>query len=144
MESTTSYTFSVQTGGIFYFPWYRHQIEGTNGFQCLIRKTQRYTISNEDSLARFLHLIITPGPSGIRTPVGGVISGRANHYTTAYKEIMNDICTDSSVIVRLHKDKSKIIPINVNNVLIENVEGYIGPIEPTWESTTASRQRKES
>ena len=33
--------------------------------------------------ARFLHLIITPGPSGIRTPVGGVISGRANHYTTA-------------------------------------------------------------
>ena len=46
MESTTSYTFPVHTGGIFYFPWHRHQIEGTNGFQCLIRKTQRYTISN--------------------------------------------------------------------------------------------------
>ena len=26
--------------GIFYFPWHRHQIEGTNGFYCLIRKTQ--------------------------------------------------------------------------------------------------------
>ena len=25
MESTTSYTFPVQTGGIFYFPWHRHQ-----------------------------------------------------------------------------------------------------------------------
>ena len=24
-----SYTFPVQTGGIFYFPWHRHQIEGT-------------------------------------------------------------------------------------------------------------------
>ena len=22
----------VQTGGIFYFPWHRHQIEGTDGF----------------------------------------------------------------------------------------------------------------
>ena len=31
-----SYTFP-QTGGIFYFPWQRHQIEGTNGFYCLIR-----------------------------------------------------------------------------------------------------------
>ena len=27
-----SYTFPVQTDGIFYFPWHRHQIEGTNGF----------------------------------------------------------------------------------------------------------------
>ena len=26
--------------GIFYFPWHRHQIEGTNGLWCLIRKTQ--------------------------------------------------------------------------------------------------------
>ena len=39
----------VQTGGIFYFPWHRHQIEVTDGFQCLIRKTQRYTISNVES-----------------------------------------------------------------------------------------------
>ena len=49
MESTTSYTFPVQTGGIFYFPWHGHQIEGTNGFQCLIRKTQRYIISDVES-----------------------------------------------------------------------------------------------
>ena len=35
--------------GIFYFPWHRHQIEGTNGFYCLIRKTQRFTISNVES-----------------------------------------------------------------------------------------------
>ena len=35
--------------GIFYFPWHRHQIEGTNGFYCLIRKTQRYTVSNVES-----------------------------------------------------------------------------------------------
>ena len=43
------YTFPVQTGGIFYFPWHRHQIEGTNGFRCLLRKTQRNTISNVES-----------------------------------------------------------------------------------------------
>ena len=49
MESTTSYTFPMQIGGISYFHWHRHQIEGTNGFQCHIRKTQRYTISNVES-----------------------------------------------------------------------------------------------
>ena len=27
VESTTSYTFPVQTGGIFYFPWHRHRRE---------------------------------------------------------------------------------------------------------------------
>ena len=32
VESTTRYTFPVQTGGIFYFPWHRHQVEGTDGF----------------------------------------------------------------------------------------------------------------
>ena len=32
--------------GIFYFPWHRHQIEG---FYCLIRKTERFTISNVES-----------------------------------------------------------------------------------------------
>ena len=35
--------------GIFYFPWHRHQIEGTNGFYCLIRKTERFTISNVEN-----------------------------------------------------------------------------------------------
>ena len=32
VESTASYIFPVQTGGIFYVPWHRHHIEGTNGF----------------------------------------------------------------------------------------------------------------
>ena len=57
MESTTSYTFPVQTGGIFSFPWHRHQIEGINGFWCLIRKTQIYTVSNERAM-QVLHLIM--------------------------------------------------------------------------------------
>ena len=35
--------------GIFYFPWHKHQIEGTNGFRCLIRKAQIYTASNVES-----------------------------------------------------------------------------------------------
>ena len=32
-----SYTF--QCGEIFYFHWHRHQIQGTDGFYCLLRKT---------------------------------------------------------------------------------------------------------
>ena len=32
--------FSISLHGIFYFPWHRHQIEGTNGFYCFFRKTQ--------------------------------------------------------------------------------------------------------
>ena len=35
--------------GIFYFPWHRHQVEGTNGFYCLTQKTERFTISNVES-----------------------------------------------------------------------------------------------
>ena len=38
VESTTSYIFQLQTGGIFYFPRHRHQIEWTDGFVYLFRK----------------------------------------------------------------------------------------------------------
>ena len=48
MESTTGYTF-YPLCGTFCFPWHRHQIEGTNGFYCLIRKTERFTIPNVES-----------------------------------------------------------------------------------------------
>ena len=47
MESTTSYTFPVQTGGIFYFPWHRRDQ------QLLVshpKDTDIYTISNIESL----------------------------------------------------------------------------------------------
>ena len=47
--------------GIFYFPWHRHQIEGTNSFYCLIRKTERFTISNVESQV-FTPKINMPGP----------------------------------------------------------------------------------
>ena len=34
VESTTvrPYTVPARTGGIFHFPWHRHQMEGTDGF----------------------------------------------------------------------------------------------------------------
>ena len=38
-ESTTGYTFTPCMG-LSYFPWFKHQIEGTTGFQCLFQKTQ--------------------------------------------------------------------------------------------------------
>ena len=46
--------------GIFYFPWHRHQIEGTNGFYCLIRKTERFTISNVESQVFTPRIIMSP------------------------------------------------------------------------------------
>ena len=32
--------FTISLCGVFYFPWHRHQVEGTNGFYRLFRKTQ--------------------------------------------------------------------------------------------------------
>ena len=66
--------------GVFYFPWHRHQIEGTNGFYCLIRKTERFTISNVESQ------VFTPNnsrlPRGLNA--GGPRPKRVSyHWTTA-------------------------------------------------------------
>ena len=33
--------------GVFYFPWHRHQIKGTNRFYCLIRKTLAVVAYND-------------------------------------------------------------------------------------------------
>ena len=66
--------------GVFYFPWHIHQIEGTNGFYCLIRKTERFTISNVESQ------VFTPNhyhlPLGLNA--GGPRPKRVSyHWTTA-------------------------------------------------------------
>ena len=72
--------------GVFYFPWHRHQIiwqmqiEGTNGFYCLIRKTERFTICNVESQ------VFTPNnsrlPRGLNA--GGPRPKRVSyHWTTA-------------------------------------------------------------
>ena len=91
MESTTSYTFPVQAGGIFYFPWHRHQIEGTDGF-CFSVSSERHRDKQSLMLrARFLHLIMTHAWSGNRTRVGGVTIEHANHYTTALP-VLCDCC----------------------------------------------------
>ena len=66
MESTTGYTF-YPLCGIVYFPWHRHQIEGTNGFYCLIRKTGRFTISNVESQ------VFTPNNSGLHPGIWQVV-----------------------------------------------------------------------
>ena len=72
-ESTTGYTFTPCVGS-FYFPWHRHQIEGTNGFYCLIRKTESFTISNVESQV-FTPRIILARP-GRWTRAAGVQSVR--------------------------------------------------------------------
>ena len=73
MEST-SYTFPVQTGGIFYFPWHRHQIERPTAFSV---SSERHRDKQSLMLrARFLHLIMSHAWAGNRTRVGGVTGER--------------------------------------------------------------------
>ena len=61
MESTTCYTFPVQSGGIFYFPWHGHQIVGTNSF--LLSPPKDTDTQSVMLRARFVHLKYNmPGP----------------------------------------------------------------------------------
>ena len=67
--------------GVFYFPWHRRQTEGANGFYCIIRKTERFTISNVESQ------VFTPNnsrlPRGLNA--GGPRPKRVSyHWTTAH------------------------------------------------------------
>ena len=71
--------------GIVDFPWHRHHIEGTNGFSFLIRKTQRYTISNVECQV-FTHNIYH-ARSGDRTQIAGMPSGRVKATVTPDRTI---------------------------------------------------------
>ena len=74
--------------GVFYFPWHRHQIEGTNGFYCLIRKTERFTISNVESQ------VFTPNnsrlPRGLNA--GGPRPKRVSYHWTTPCVAVNSLC----------------------------------------------------
>ena len=82
MESTTSYTFPVQTGGILYFPWHRHQIEGTDNFYCLLRKTlAKWGKRNlQSSEAKFSQWYSNPGPVRHSNPLGHRAPRDSNRY----------------------------------------------------------------
>ena len=80
MESTTGYTFTPCVGSFTSPGIDTGQIEGTNGFYCLIRKTERFTISNVESQ------VFTPNnsrlPRGLNA--GGPRPKRVSyHWTTA-------------------------------------------------------------
>ena len=70
LVSTTGYT-HFPLCGIFYPSWHRHQIEGTDGFQSLIRKTLAkwaHTNGIANVLKRSVSRIRTrPGPLGRRS-----------------------------------------------------------------------------
>ena len=65
VESTTVYTFTTLCG-IFYFPWQRHQIQGTDGFSCLFRKTlaKRGKRNCQSFVAKLAQQDSNPGPPG--------------------------------------------------------------------------------
>ena len=65
-----SYTFQCGLVGSFYFPWYRHQIEGTNGFYCLIRKTLASGVNGIAKITkRKVFTEVGLEPSNVRSPV---------------------------------------------------------------------------
>ena len=96
---------AVRTGGIFYFPWHRHQIEGTNVFYCLIRKTlakrgKRNCQSSEEKS------VYRSGTQTIDRPVAGRFPNPRGHRPPPYLSANERLScwswslTMSSVIVR--------------------------------------------
>ena len=60
----------MRTGGIFYFPWHRHRIEGTNGFYCIIRKTLASGVNGIAKVPkRKVFTEVGLEPSNVRSPV---------------------------------------------------------------------------
>ena len=69
VESTTV-THSSADWWIFYFPWHRHQIEGTDGFYCLIRKTLASGVNGIAKVPkRKVFTEVGLEPSNVRSPV---------------------------------------------------------------------------
>ena len=55
--------FSISLCVIFYFPWHRHQVEGTNGFYCLFRKTQAKWGKQSCPSFKIAEVVLNPVPS---------------------------------------------------------------------------------
>ena len=100
VESTISYTFPVQTGGIFYFPWHRHQIEGTDICYCHLRKTlaKRGKRNCQSSEAYLPQRDSNPGTPGCQY-------NALTHSATAY--LMND----EDAFNRLHIMVTRRVPV---------------------------------
>ena len=69
VESTTVTHSSADWWGLF-FPWHRHQIEGTNGFYCLIRKALAGGVNGIAKVPkRTVFTEVGLEPSNVRSPV---------------------------------------------------------------------------
>ena len=65
-----SYTFQCGLVGSFTSSWHRHQIEGTNGFYCLIRKTLASGVNGIAKVPkRKVFTEVGLEPSNVRSPV---------------------------------------------------------------------------
>ena len=104
--------------GIFYFPWHRHQIEGTNGFYCLIRKTERFTISNVESQ------VFTPNNSRLDP---GSYPGcprdkrMSYHWTNCALHVKTIVINQSVIFIIIQYIKINIIFLSHYAILVENV-----------------------
>ena len=107
VESTTV-THSSADWGIFYFPWHRHQIEGTNSFYCLIRKTLASGVNGIAKVPkRKVFTEVGLEPSNVQSPVDAL-----THSTTAppiyfhLKKFNKTVAQDQSVGLYFHFNKT--------------------------------------
>ena len=78
--------FSISLCGVFYFPWHRHQIEGTNSFYCLFRKTQAKWGKRNCPSFETAEVILNPGPFNrkVRCSTTGGFEPRIPRLTVRY------------------------------------------------------------
>ena len=111
--------------GVFHFPWHRHQIEGTNGFYCLIRKTERFTISNVQSQ------VFTPNNSRLPRALnaGGSRPKRVSYHWT------RRLCSWVETHILLTYDKKSHF-LRTNNLPIEfpKFREFLSHFRETWRS----------
>ena len=83
----------MRTGGIFYFPLHRHQIEGTNGFYCLIRKTLASGVNGIAKVPKRKVFTDEVGlePSNVRSPVDALTHLATAPPTQSFYNGMNGI-----------------------------------------------------
>ena len=103
----------MRTSGIFYFPWHRHQIEGTNGFYCLIRKTLASGVNGIAKVPnRKVFTEVGLEPSNVRSPVDALTHSAIAHGTTSWVVIRCDLATNRAACCVYSRNKKVVIAID--------------------------------
>ena len=119
-------------GGIFYFPWHRHQIEGTNGFYCLIRKTLASRVNGIGKVPKrkvFTEVGLEPSnvrstPQPTRPPVSGQVGDKSTRRHPTRRQV--DSATSNSATTAVNSATAAVnsatTPLVKSATTIENTD----------------------